>query len=243
MAAESLQSLCVKDPALRQLTAGHVLQFLSAGGAQKQRSIVMGRNSYQRRLATRFTHSRLSTNAGTIFVPPHPVDLEAYFGSDDALESPHAAGLTAFERLVDAERYQLILSLSWGGATLPSHTLDLGLLRVDGDKLFVVHQLNDDAGTSLILAYLCADTPSRLFSPFLVDYLSSGGTAYMVTLPCRLPENIWIVQPEVASHPVVAVGLLGLVAPGGFDGGLVHPGVGTPEQYASQLPFRPLLVA
>lgn len=203
----------------------------------------MGRNSSQRRLATRFTRARLSTDAGTIFVPPQPVDLEAYFGSDEGLESAHAAGLTAFERLVEAKRYQLILSLSWQCPSLPAHTLDLGLLRVDGDKLFVVHQLNDDAGTSLILAYLCADIPSRLFHPFLLDYLSSGGTGYMVTLPGLLPQTIWIVQPEVAPHTTVAAGLLGLVSPGGIDWGFVQPGVGALEQHPSHLPVRPLLVA
>jgi hypothetical protein len=204
---------------------------------------MMGRYSSQRRLATRFTHSRLSIDAGTIFVPPYPVDLEAYFGADDAFDAPHADGLTAFERLSDAECYRLIVSLSWGCASLPSHTLDLGLLRLDGDKLFVVHQLNDDAGTSLILAYLCADVPSRLFGPFLVDYLSSGGTGYMVTLPSLLPSHIWIVQPEVAPHTAVAAGLLGLVSHGSVNLSFVHSGAATAEQYTSHLPVRPLLVA
>lgn len=203
----------------------------------------MGRNSFQRRLATRFTHARLSIDAGTIFVPPYPVDLEAYFGADDALEAPHADGLTAFERLTDAERYQLVVSLSWGSTAHASHTLDLGLLRVDGDKLFVVHQLDDDAGTSLILAYLCADVPNRLFGPFLVDYLSSGGTGYMVTLPSLLPSHIWIVQPEVAPHSAVAAGMLGLVSHGGVALGLMHSGSGTSEQYTSRLPVGPWLVA
>jgi|GEM_PF-1194717 len=203
----------------------------------------MGRISYQRRLATRFTHTRLSTDAGTIFVPAHPVDLETYFGADDALDSPHAAGLTAFERLVDAERYRLMLSLGWGGMALSSQILDLGLLRVDGDKLFVLHQLNDDAGTSLILAYLCGDVPSLLFRPFLADYLSSGGTGYMVTLPCLLPESIWIAQPELVSHVAVAAGLLALVSSGNINASRLQAGPEPCEQHGSQLPRRPSLVA
>lgn len=179
----------------------------------------MGRISYHRRLATRFTHARLSVDAGTIFVPPHPIDLERHFGSQDEADSADDT-LTAFERLVDAERYQLVLSLGWGGRAASSHTLDLGLLRVDGDKLFVVHQLNDDAGTSLILAYLSSDAPSRLFRLFLVDYLSSQGTGYMVTLPRVLPESIWVVQPEIVPQAALAAGLLGLVSPVGDWGSM-----------------------
>jgi hypothetical protein len=197
---------------------------------------MMGRISNQRRLATRFTSARLSSDAGTIFVPPRPVDLEAYFGADEALATEYDTGLTAFERLVDTERYQLMLSLGWGRSSAPARTLDLGLLRGDGEKLFVVHQLNDDAGTSLILAYLCGDVPSRLFRLFLVDYLSSGGTGYMVTLPCLLPERIWIVQPEVVPHAVVATGLLGLVTPGAGELSGAQPP-------AAHLPFRTSLVA
>lgn len=200
----------------------------------------MGRSSYQRRLATRFTHPRLNTEAGTIFVPPHPVDLEHYFGSYNDGDGGDDSALTAFERLINAGRYQLMLSLSWGPSA-GRQTLDLGLLRVDDDKLFVVHQLNDDVGTSLLLAYLSADAPSRLFHLFLVDYLSSRGTGYMVNLPELLPESIWIVRPEIVPHAAIAAGLLGLVTPGGIEWSYAQPGAA--EQHAPHMPHRPSLVA
>lgn len=203
----------------------------------------MGRSSDQGRLATRFTHPRLSTDAGTIFVPPYPLDLERHFGGGSAREAAGDPSLTAFEQLVDAARYQLVLSLSWGRGSASAQTLDLGLLRADGDKLFVVHQLNDDAGTSLILAYLAAEVPIRLFRLFLVDYLTSRGTGYMVTLPCLLPESIWIVQPEVVSHAAVATGLLGLVTPGGVDWSYAQLGAGASEQHAPHVPQRASQVA
>lgn len=169
--------------------------------------------------------------------------MEAHFGSDDALDSPHADGLTAFERLVEAECYQLMLSLSWGGRSLPSQILDLGLLRVDGNKVSVLHQLNDDAGTSLILAYLCGDVPGQLFHAFLADYLGSAGTGYMVTLPCLLPQSIWIAQPVLVSHMAVATGLLALVSSSTISVSHIPGGVSPHQQHASQLDLRSSLVA
>lgn len=184
----------------------------------------MGRNSARQRLAARFTHPRLATDAGTIFVPPRPIDLERHFGGFDGGEDAPDQSLTAFEHLVEAEQYQLVLSLSWGTRISPGQTLDLGLLRVDADKLFVVHQVNDDAGTSLILAYLSPNVLSRLFGQFLVDYLSSRGTGYAVNLPSLLPHTIWVAKPDLAAHSVVAAGLLGLVAPGAHPWNDSHAG-------------------
>lgn len=176
----------------------------------------MGRTSYRQRLATQFTQPRLSTPEGTIFVPPQPVDLERFYASDPRADEAPDPSLTAFEHLLELEQYQLILSLAW--RCVPTYrTLDLGVLRTESDKLFVVHQLNDDMGTSLIVAYLSTTVPCRLFGVFLVDYLSSRGTAYAVSLPDVLPHTIWIARPDLASHAAVAAGLLGLVTPGGAD--------------------------
>jgi hypothetical protein len=177
----------------------------------------MGRISYHGRLATRFTHPRLVTNTGTIFVPPHPVDLEAYARTVDGNEPAQDPSLSAYERLAAAERYRLVLSLSWGWGAAARQTVDLGLLHADEGQLFVVHQLNDDAGTALIVAYLASEAPGQLFRVFLLDYLSSRGSGYTVTLPALLPQSVWIVQPEVAPDAAVAAGLLGLVAPGSVD--------------------------
>lgn len=176
----------------------------------------MGRTSYRQRLATQFTQPRLSTPEGTIFVPPQPVDLERFYAIDPGAEESPDPSLSAFEHLLELEQYHLILSLAWrcGQAY---RTLDLGMLRTESDKLFVVHQLNDDVGTSLIVAYLSTSVPHQLFGLFLVDYLSSRGTAYAVSLPDVLPHTIWIARPELAPHAAVAAGLFGLVTPGGAD--------------------------
>lgn len=172
----------------------------------------MRRSGYQQRLATHFIQPRLATAAGTIFVAPRPVDLEGYFADDTLLGDGGDPTLSAFEQLLDDARYQLVLSLTWG-APAASQTLDLGLLRTSSNQLFVVHQVNDDVGTSLILAYLSASAPLLLVAPFLTDYLSSRGSAYMVSLPGLLPQAIWVARPDLASHAVVAAGLLGLVTP------------------------------
>jgi hypothetical protein len=169
------------------------------------------------------------TDAGTVFVPPRPIDLEHHFGGDAGGDDSRDQSLTAFEHLVEAEQFQLVLSLGWGSRCAPGQALDLGLLRVDADKMFVVHQVNDDAGTSLILAYLSAHSLSRLFGHFLVDYLSSRGTGYAVNLPNMLPHTIWVARPDLAAHPVVAAGLLGLVAPGAHPWGEAHGGPDTFE--------------
>lgn len=190
----------------------------------------MGRNSARQRLATRFTQPRLVTDAGTVFVPPHPVDLERYCGAIEEGDDAPDRSLSAYEQLVDEERYQLVLSLGWGSLNSPPQTLDLGLMRLDADKYFVVHQVNDDAGTSLVLAYLSTTALSRLFGQFLVDYLSSRGTGYAVSLPCVLPRTIWVARPDLASHTTVAAGLFGLVAPG------VHA---RPEAYAGADAYEP----
>lgn len=182
----------------------------------------MGQSSYSQSLDTRFTQLRLTTDMGAVFVPSHPVDLEHYFDSRDSDDEPPDSDMTAFERLIETGSYQLVLSLSWGHGSAPGRTLDLGLLRVAADKLFVVHQVDDDAGTSLILAYLSAEVPSQLFRPFLIDYLGSRGAGYTVNLPGLLPQTIWIVQPEIAPHVTVATGLLGLVTPEAAPWGDVH---------------------
>lgn len=187
----------------------------------------MGQISFRRRLATRFTHPRLVTDVGTVFVPLHPVDLEGCLDAVDDDELQPDPTLTAYERLVDAECYQLVLSLGWGRLAATLQTLDLGLLRVDDDKVFVVHQLNDDAGTSLILAYLSGDVPARLFRRFLVDYLSSRGAGYQVHLPDQLPQSIWIARPDIVTQAAVATGLLGLVTPGAIAWAY---SVGDPDQ-------------
>lgn len=203
----------------------------------------MRQDCYHRRLAARFTGPRLVCDVGTVFVPPQPVDLEQYAASYDLEGAEDDMGLTGFERLADQGCYQLVLSLTWGYSRTSSQTLDLGLLRTDGDKLFVVHQLNDDAGTSLILAYLAADTPSRLFGAFLIDYLSSRGTGYTVNLPCHLPQSIWIVRPEIVSQTAVAAGLLGLVSPGIVDWRSVQPFTGNGAQDAQHLLHQTSLMA
>lgn len=201
----------------------------------------MGRISFRRRLATRFTHPRLVTDVGTVFVPLYPVDLESCLNrNDEALDDQ---SLTAYEHLVDAECYQLMLSLSWGRFAAPCQTLDLGLLRVDDDKVFVVHQLNDDAGTSLVLAHLSAEMPSPLFRRFLVDYLSSRGTGYMVQLPDLLPQTIWIARPEIVSQAAVATGLLGLVTPGAVDWMYARTSGDEPDQHISPTIHLPSLMA
>ncbi len=174
----------------------------------------MGRTSNCQRLATQFTQQRLSTPEGAIFVPPQPVDLERCFVFDASGESDDDPTLSAFEHLLETRQYRLALSLSWRCYT-GYHTLDLGLLRLDNDLLFAVHQLNDDAGTSLLVAYLTPAAPQRLFHLFLVDYLSTHGSAYAVSLPTSLPQIIWIADPELAPQAMVAAGLFGLVAPAG----------------------------
>lgn len=176
----------------------------------------MRRSGYQQRLATHFIQPQLTTTDGTIFVAPRPVDLESYF-EDDLIRDEADPTLSAFERLLEAARYQLVLSLSWG-APAAGQTLDVGLLRTGSNQLFVVHQVNDDTGTALIVGYLSSSAPLLLVAPFLIDYLSSRGSAYMVTLPSTLPQTIWIARPEIAPHPAVAAGLLGMVSPGGSAG-------------------------
>lgn len=202
----------------------------------------MGRISYRQRLATQFTHPRLSTPEGTIFVPPQPVDLERFFRSGRTIEEGPDPTLTAFEQLLELEQYELVLSLAWRCAST-QRTLDLGLLRTDSDKLFVVHQLNDDVGTTLIVAYLSASMPCRLFKLFLVDYLSSRGTAYAVGLPDVLPNTIWIARPDLASQASVATGLLGLVTPGGAAAGAVRQLGGDPVFVGPRLEGEQLLMA
>jgi hypothetical protein len=173
----------------------------------------MRRSGYQQRLATHFIQPRLTTADGTIFVAPRPVDLESYFGGDGHVADDVDPTLSVFERLLESAQYQLVLSLTWGPLAA-SQTLDLGLLRTSSNQLFVVHQVNDDVGTSLIVGYLSASAPLMLLAPFLIDYLSSRGSAYMVNLPGLLPQGIWIARPELVSHATVATGLLGLVTPG-----------------------------
>ncbi|MCS6880234.1 MAG: hypothetical protein RMK84_06275 [Oscillochloridaceae bacterium] len=172
----------------------------------------MGRTSNCQRLATQFTQQRLSTPDGAIFVPPQPVDLEHCFVFDPGGEIDDDPTLSAFECLLEKRQYRLALSLSWRCHTA-YHTLDLGLLRLDNDLLFAVHQLNDDAGTSLLVASLASTAPQRIFHLFLIDYLSTHGSAYAVSLPTSLPQIIWIADPELAPQAVVAAGLFGLVAP------------------------------
>lgn len=203
----------------------------------------MGRSSFHQRLATRFTQPRLITRAGTVFVAPQPVELESYFGAGSDDDDGPDGSLSAFERLLEAERYQLVLSMSWGSVTAPGHTLDLGLLRLDTDKLFVVHQVNDDAGTSLIVAYLAATAPMQLFRLFLVDYLSSQGTGYTVNLPCLIPQTIWIVEPELATQATVATGLLGLVTPGSIVWSDVLLGASDGDRQPHAVPVAVSLVA
>lgn len=174
----------------------------------------MGRTSNCQRLAMQFTQQRLSTPDGAIFVPPQPVDLEHCFVFDPGGELDDDPTLSAFECLLEKRQYRLALSLSWRCYTT-YHTLDLGLLRMDNNLLFAVHQLNDDAGTSLLVASLASASPQRMFHLFLVDYLSTHGSAYAVTLPTSLPQIIWIADPELAPQAVVAAGLFGLVAPDG----------------------------
>ncbi|MGB9634797.1 MAG: hypothetical protein ACPL8I_15765 [Chloroflexaceae bacterium] len=174
----------------------------------------MGRTSNCQRLATQFTQQRLSTPDGAIFVPPQPVDLERCFVFDTGVEIDDDPTLSAFEHLLETRQYRLALSLSWRCYT-SYHTLDLGLLRLENNLLFAVHQINDDAGTSLLIASLSSPAPQRMFHLFLVDYLSTHGSAYSVSLPTSLPQIIWIADPELAPQTVVAAGLFGLVAPAG----------------------------
>lgn len=173
----------------------------------------MRRSGYQHRLATHFIQPRLTTPDGTVFAAPRPVDLEGYFAGDEIREDADPT-LSAFERLLEAARYQLVLSLSWGSPAA-GQTLDLGLLRTSSNQIFVVHQVGDDVGTTLIIGYLSSSAPSLLVAPFLVDYLSSRGSSYMVTLPGLLPQTIWVAQPELAPHAAVAAGLLGMVSASG----------------------------
>jgi hypothetical protein len=182
--------------------------------SREQRSEAMGRTSNCQRLATQFTQQRLSTPDGAIFIPPQPVDLEHCFVFDASGEIDDDPTLSAFEHLLETRQYRLALSLSWRCYTT-YHTLDLGLLRLENNLLFAVHQLNDDAGTSLLIASLASSAPQRMFHLFLVDYLSTHGSAYAVNLPTSLPQIIWIADPELAPQTVVAAGLFGLVAPGG----------------------------
>lgn len=184
----------------------------------------MARRSSSQHLAAQFTHPRLSTSDGTIFVASRPLDLEHSAVGLHELDEELDPSLSAFECLLEHKRYQLALSLSWGLRST-SQTLDLGVLRSDNDHLFVVHQLNDDAGTSLIVAYLSTRVPSQLFASFLIDYLSSRGAAYGVSLPSLLPSTTWIACPEFASHSAVAAGLLGLVTPVGSARTELHPAV------------------
>lgn len=182
----------------------------------------MARSRSSQHFAAQFTHPRLSTDDGTIFVAPRPLDLEHDAVRPQELDKELDLSLSRFEHLLEHKWYQLALSLSWGPRST-GHTLDLGVLRSDSGHLFVVHQVNDDAGTSLIVACLSTRVPSRLFASFLIDYLSSRGAAYGVSLPSLLPTTTWIACPELASHSVVAAGLLGLVTPEGSGRAELRP--------------------